>query len=1080
MSQQPASGEDWQLPPNDLGFTRRQRAGLSQLTQLAAEATTGPLPIVTAATGPVTGPRAHSHRKYPTGVVATLMEHRTRFAAFSVIGAAIFVMGIAIQAWLTGRLHMNAYLSFLLQGIVSVQASFVANYYWTWHDQNVAFWPACGKFNVQKVAVSVGNLVVYAALVEFGMNYLLANVVTTAVFTVANYVMSHLWVFTSRKDAAAPPVHMPARPTAARGFGTAVEVMPTVSVIIPCRNNAATIRATVDSLLGQDYPTLQEVILVGSTGDSTWSPLADVRDPRLVMLEQEKTPGKRDPNVKRDKGLHKASGEVLALADSDIVMDPDWLRCAVRQLLAQGGGVVAGGMKRIHDTFWGRFVDRNVLAAKTPRVPRSYSVTAGNFGHHRSRPPITANAVFTRDVYESCPLDVAWAYGYEDYEWFWRVAKAGHKIWFAGDISGAHHHRRRFRDLITEYRRSAEGCSHFIRRHPDSPLAVKRRRQAIGLPLAAAAGLVVASALVADGLARPVTGLVTLTALVLMGREMLSARRLEAAVYPYAGAALGMVFTWTLATNLARRDSVRGGAPTWDGGRGEELPSPAHRAPRRLSWPLVAVLTVQAALSLSLVWSNTAFADEADYLWQGRMEWAHWLHGTPLPKFGIDSGAPQLYPALGAIANAIGGLAAARILSLIFMLTSTVLLYLTARQLFTERSVIMGVALWSVSEPALRLAFATYDALSCMLMIFAVWLGVQAAVRKRRGELVALSAMALALGSLTTFSFAIMVPAIVVILFFAWWYRASLRTAAWCASWLGGVSTLLIVAAMSIMHLWPNLFDTTVHRKAALGNSFLIVTSSAWYWDGLLFGVAAAGVVIAFVTEHRWCGKLLVASLAGAGTVVVAYQAHLGATWSLDKHMSAGTGLLSIAAGYGLSKLRLPAWKPAAIWGTTAAFLSYSAISGLWYAQNNFHSWGNVASLVKKLQTSDHARGVAVGEEQGTFFVLQYYLPHMYEGMPSVSGIERGIYPRVVLTLGASYSSSTLPLLAVRGHGAQLNSEVLRLADSYAGNKTDYRLLLALGQSPRYRVSAINPYSTTIPSNGKGLYVIWQRTGAGK
>ncbi len=450
MSQQPASGEDWQLSRNDVAYTRRQRAGLSHLAHLAAEATTGPLPIVAAPTGPVTGPRAHGHRKLPTGVTATLMEHRTRFAAFSVIGAAIFVMGIAMQAWLTGWLHMNADVSFLLQGIVSVQASFIANYYWTWRDQDVPFWPACGKFNAQKVAVSVANLAVYAGLVKFGMNYLLANVVTTAVFTVVNYVMSHLWVFTSRKDAAAPLVHVPAQATAAYDFATTVEVPPTVSVIIPCRNNAATIRATVDSLLGQNYPALEEVILVGSTGDSTWSALADVRDPRLVMLEQENTPGKRDPNVKRDKGIRKASGEVLALADSDIVMEPDWLSRAVPRLLTQGGGVVAGGMKRIHDTFWGRFVDRNVLAAKTPRVRRSYSVTAQNFGHRSTRPPITANAVFTRDVYESCPLDVAWAYGYEDYEWFWRVAKARHKIWFAGDISGAHHHRRSFRDLITE------------------------------------------------------------------------------------------------------------------------------------------------------------------------------------------------------------------------------------------------------------------------------------------------------------------------------------------------------------------------------------------------------------------------------------------------------------------------------------------------------------------------------------------------------------------------------------------------------------------------------------------------------
>jgi hypothetical protein len=72
-------------------------------------------------------------------------------------------------------------------------------------------------------------------------------------------------------------------------------------------------------------------------------------------------------------------------------------------------------------------------------------------------------------------------------------------------------------------------------------------------------------------------------------------------------------------------------------------------------WPLLAVLAVQAGLSLRLVWSNTAFQDEALYLWTGRLEWAHWLHGTPVPAFPTYfSGAPTVYPPLGALADSIG------------------------------------------------------------------------------------------------------------------------------------------------------------------------------------------------------------------------------------------------------------------------------------------------------------------------------------------------------------------------------------------------------------------------------------------
>ena len=52
-------------------------------------------------------------------------------------------------------------------------------------------------------------------------------------------------------------------------------------------------------------------------------------------------------------------------------------------------------------------------------------------------------------------------------------------------------------------------------------------------------------------------------------------------------------------------------------------PAQAGGHPR---WPLLAVLAVQAALSLRLVWSNTAFQDEALYLRAGHLEWARWLH----------------------------------------------------------------------------------------------------------------------------------------------------------------------------------------------------------------------------------------------------------------------------------------------------------------------------------------------------------------------------------------------------------------------------------------------------------------------
>ena len=328
--------------------------------------------------------------------------------------------------------------------------------------------------------------------------------------------------------------------------------LPEVSVVIPVKNSQRTIRATVDALLTQDYPALAEVIIVGDVGDHTWQALADITDPRLVLVEHEQMPGKREPAAKRDVGLRKARGQILALVDSDINMDADWLSHAVTLLTEQQGGVVCGGMRAVRESFWSRFVDGNTLAAKTPRVPRSYHVTADNFGKHGRKPPITANVVLSREVYDSCPMDETWGYGYEDYEWFWRIARSGHRILYAAGLDGAHHHRQSFRALAREYQISAEGCAHFIKAYPDSPLARKRRRQALLLPLTAAALVAGAGVALFSGYGLVLLVAAPAAAAGVTVRELLQARRLEAAAYVAAGLALSTLFVFSLGWRLAK------------------------------------------------------------------------------------------------------------------------------------------------------------------------------------------------------------------------------------------------------------------------------------------------------------------------------------------------------------------------------------------------------------------------------------------------------------------------------------------------------------------------------------------------
>ena len=311
------------------------------------------------------------------------------------------------------------------------------------------------------------------------------------------------------------------------------------------------------------------------------------------------------------------------------------------------------------------------------------------------------------------------------------------------------------------------------------------------------------------------------------------------------------------------------------------LPVPQERQQRRRPWrllwhPLTAICAVQAALSLSLVWSNAAFEDEADYLWLGHLEWAHWLHGASWPSAYADrflSGLPIAYPPLGAVADSIGGLAGARILSLAFMLATTVLLYLTASRLIGRQGALIGCAIWALSEPALRLAFATYDPLSVLFTALSAWLAVQAGNRRHGLAWVAGAAGALGLANATAYSGIVIDPVLIGFAFLVWLPSMRARRALlWALCVAVGCATVFGLV-MTGAGSWRGLVFTVIDRATSDHQSALLVLNDIWGYSGLIVCLAIVGIVFAVGTENRQRG-FLIALLGCAAFVVPAAQLH--------------------------------------------------------------------------------------------------------------------------------------------------------------------------------------------------------------
>ena len=158
--------------------------------------------------------------------------------------------------------------------------------------------------------------------------------------------------------------------------------------------------------------------------------------------------------------------------------------------------------------------------------------------------------------------------------------------------------------------------------------------------------------------------------------------------------------------------------------------APSRRRRRVSRAILFGILVVQALLSLRL--QNTAFQDEALYLYFGHLQLDHLVSGTPVPSGFTEyfSGSPVLYPVLAAAVESVFGLAGARALSLVFMLGATALLYSLTRLLFNERAALCAAAIFATTQYTLFLGnLATYDAAVIFLLALAAWIVVRTAPR---------------------------------------------------------------------------------------------------------------------------------------------------------------------------------------------------------------------------------------------------------------------------------------------------------------------------------------------------------------
>lgn len=223
---------------------------------------------------------------------------------------------------------------------------------------------------------------------------------------------------------------------------------PRYSIVIPCRDGAATLGRQLRAILAQDGPADFEVLV--SDNRSTDGTAALVRsmaagDGRVRLVDASERAG---INHARNRGVAAADGDRILLCDADDLVHQGWL-AAHHAAFESGAACVGGGLDRT-------LPDGTVIMRQRELLVVGWDLAS----------PFGANCGFTRAVYDRIGgFDETFRDGGDETDFFWRAALAGFDTVLVADAVVTYRLRTGLRAVLRQHVNYGRGVTHLYARY---------------------------------------------------------------------------------------------------------------------------------------------------------------------------------------------------------------------------------------------------------------------------------------------------------------------------------------------------------------------------------------------------------------------------------------------------------------------------------------------------------------------------------------------------------------------------------------------------------------------------------------